>query len=602
MASLDSSDESLTGSSRRRLSVSRTTKRRRLVKLDEAGDDSDDSASDDALWPSRASTTARRITTSAGGTTVRPADSDDSVSTAELARRIRGTATPLSAATRTRPPGTAPSPSVPLEVLGTQQYSSTLSPTGTNPRSLLSGVVVGKEEAVFSLPRLGGDNTLPSPWRPRQRPTWKDADDDEGDDSSAVDSDDDPALSKYEDQAADDDDDSVSTAELARRIRGPPAKAQPQQPAPLAASRSTSLRKENVRHPETMEDDFFLPSPLPSEEDDESSLSGDDARDLPCVPPPPPPPQQAHPQPSSVAPPEPQWWEDEQEEPHDENPYDDQEEPPPQKLTRASPPRQGEHRRWEGSSVTSGQAIVREGLRSPLGPWARQRQLNATGTIFAHHPTLAARRRSQEPPHHDDVTVVDDIGTFSDAEEGPAAAQSPSPVVGDHVQTHTRRRLPPVRSIRHTTDPSMAANVVPRGRSSASSSTTTALGRSLAWPTRSAEFASSRNDLRGGSGVGAGQYEIIAPPPPQPAPRARGGGGAGRGRGRGKKRGGRGRGRGRGRDRSRGASRGRGRGGGRGSSSSQGNAWSDYSTQTASWPSSQQGSNLGHVGGAEISF
>jgi hypothetical protein len=592
MASLDSSDESLAGSSRRLLSVSRTTKRRRLVKLDEACDDSDDSADDD-LWPRRASTAARRITTSSGGTAYAraPADSDDSVSTAELARRIRGTATPLSAATRTRTRlGTAPSPSVPLEIGRTQPYSGTLSPTQRTQRS--SGVV-GKKEAVFSLPRLGGDNTLPSPWRPRQRPTGKYADDEENDDSSAIDSDDNPVLSKQYEDPADDDDDSVSTAELARRIRGPPAKQQPQ-PAPLAAS--GSLRKENVLHPETdpnlptmgADNDFFLPSPLPSEEDDESSLSGDDARDLPCVPPPPQ--QQVHPQPSSVAPPEPQWWEDEQEEPPDENPYDDDDkEPPPQKVTRASPPRQVER--------TS--AIVREGLRSPLGPWARQRQLNATGGIFAHHPTLAPRRRSHEPPHHDDVTVVDDIGTFSDAEEGPAsAAQSPPPVVGDHVQTRTRRRLPPVRSIRHTTDPSMAANVVPRGRSSANSSTTTAFGRSLAWPTRTTEFASSRNDLRGGSGVGAGQYEMIAPPPP--ASRARGGGGAGRGRGRGKKRGGRGRGRGRGR--SRGASRGRGRGGGRGSSSSQGNAWSDYSTQTASWPSSQQGSNLGHVGGADISF
>ena len=124
-------------------------------------------------------------------------------------------------------------------------------------------------------------------------------------------------------------------------------------------------------------------------------------------------------------------------------------------------------------------------------------------------------------------------------------------------------------------------------------------------------LSTQRNDLRGGSGVGAGQYQIVNSyndeeedvwnaPPARSSSRGRGKRGRGGGRsqrsGRGRGRGGRGRGRG-----------GRGRGGRGGRNSSfrgrGGNAWSDYG-QTSPWTSRSTTDNsmIGHVGGAEISF
>ena len=127
-----------------------------------------------------------------------------------------------------------------------------------------------------------------------------------------------------------------------------------------------------------------------------------------------------------------------------------------------------------------------------------------------------------------------------------------------------------------------------------------------------------RNDLRGGSGVGAGQYQLVntyhdeqenvwEDPPSLPSSRGRGRGGRGRGR----KGGGgggwrsKGRGRGGGRRGRGGPTSGRGRGNGTSSfgRSSVGNAWSDYGPASR-WTSqsTNDGSKLGNVGGAEITF
>ncbi|KAL7570979.1 hypothetical protein ACA910_002603 [Epithemia clementina (nom. ined.)] len=108
-----------------------------------------------------------------------------------------------------------------------------------------------------------------------------------------------------------------------------------------------------------------------------------------------------------------------------------------------------------------------------------------------------------------------------------------------------------------------------------------------------------RNDLRGGSGVGAGQYQLVNAyndeeekvwdnTPVRTSSRGRGRrrrGGGGRGRGR------------RGR-----SSSGRSSAGGRGRGGAE-SAWSDYGP-TSRWTSQSttDGSMLGHVGGAEISF
>ena len=126
-------------------------------------------------------------------------------------------------------------------------------------------------------------------------------------------------------------------------------------------------------------------------------------------------------------------------------------------------------------------------------------------------------------------------------------------------------------------------------------------------------LSTQRNDLRGGSGVGAGQYQIVNSyndeeedvwnaPPARSSSRGRGKRGRGGGR---SQRSGRGRGRG-GRGRGRGGRGPGGRTGGRNSSfrgRGSGNAWSDYG-QTSPWTSRSTTDNsmIGHVGGAEISF
>jgi hypothetical protein len=112
--------------------------------------------------------------------------------------------------------------------------------------------------------------------------------------------------------------------------------------------------------------------------------------------------------------------------------------------------------------------------------------------------------------------------------------------------------------------------------------------------------ATERNDLMGGSGVGAGSYELVRPAQlprwtaqerPSSAStqktsnkRNKGGGWKRKGRGN--------RGRGRGSGRTKGAGRGRGRGRG-------GGGWSAAST---SWAGNTDDPNLSHIGGAEMSF
>ena len=197
--------------------------------------------------------------------------------------------------------------------------------------------------------------------------------------------------------------------------------------------------------------------------------------------------------------------------------------------------------------------------------------------------------------------LEEDIETYSDEDE-----QHPSSSAAASSRGRTRKS-----GVRHVRDPSWAANVVTKNHHddppnhSQDFSPTQSNGN---WFQRSA-----RNDLSGGSGVGAGQYELVAAqaPPVEPAPSR-----SSRRRGRGKKRTsssrkrtsstGAGRGRRKGFSTGRGRGRGRGRGGARGnqySSATGGSAWSDYASQSAPWASQQQPpSNLGNVGGAEISF
>lgn len=368
----------------------------------------------------------------------------------------------------------------------------------------------------------------------------------------------------------DDDDASVSTAELARRIKGEPLKAKHQQP-PVSTSppnkpsnkkspplmdavdenRENMQEHHDIFHPEMEnEGDFYLPSPLPSSDDESSS---DDEKD-------------AHGVASKYdAARGPDWRSNEGAENNDE-------------LAETFA------ESIVGKSAV--QPIVREGLRSSPGPWAKQRRLNATGALFASQPSWSNATRQSLTS----ADLEEDIEAFSDEEQ----AALPRVSVGSSAKVRTKRS-----SVRHVSDPSMAANVLG--------------GFPPAW---NADTAPPRNDLTGGSGVGqniAGHYQMFAQPPPAPATRpARGG----RGRKRSSARqGGGGRGRGRRRGSSRGRGRGRGRGGrgrGRGSSGNaggrggafpqQGNAWSDYPAQSTAWASSSQSSNFGNVGGAEISF
>lgn len=532
----------------------------------------DDSSDDDlALWG-----TEKQSSSSRARPPMRASNDEDdeaSVSTAELARIIRGNAAP---AKSNRPSTSGVGPTTASRgAPGMTIAVSTIDPTRTiqtddsTSRSKIDakstndrGGENSSPKARFSLARVNSTTPKKNPFIPAPQQEPKD---DYSDDEDYFGATNDPSG---------DDDASVSTAELARRIRGEPPKAKSQHsrvstnPPQASNQKSCPLpmdaadeNRENMREPRDnvypkieTGGDFYLPSPLPSS-DDEASSSDDEKDGVPdnvdgIA-------SKYH---AAIDP----HWQSEKAAENNKESGDNLVESIVENRAQAKP-------------------IVREGLRSSPGPWAKQRRLNATGALFANQPSWShAMRRSLTR-----TDLEEDIEAFSDEEQ----AALPRVSVGSSAKVRTKRS-----SVRHVTDPTMAANVLG--------------GFPPSWNTAAAP---PRNDLTGGSGVGqniAGQYQMFSQPPPATRP-ARGGrgrkrsstrqGGGGRGRGR-RRASSRGRGRGRGRG-GRGRDRGISSGGGGGAAfPQQGNAWSDYPAQSTAWASNSQSSNLGNVGGAEISF
>ena len=471
---------------------------------------------------------------------------DDSVSTNELQRRIRGT--PVQPKTKSTAGSARSVPSV-------VQTAPAPSPAALSSQRIAKENAVNLTSHSRSSPSLANQKS-PSAIKGStltKASTCRSTADHQSEDDS---------LDDHEKDDCKEDDDSVSTAELARRIRGESVsphlkKAMPETRTNAEASGQTSVTEVVSRN-----EDLYLPSPMPSSDEssvEEESEEGDEEQQQQ---------QQQHQQPSSAS---------------------------SQQETVALPPQRENDRKHHLADkdsvyivqerkqsakrelLASREPLVREGLRSPtVGPWARGRRLINAG--------LQQPWNSNNPRTAPEERLEEDIESFSDEDES-------------RLPARTTRKLSLTRTaVRHVTDPSVAANVAGRFSSSFSSNSNVRLENAgLTFPTP------QRNDLTGASGVGAGQYQMWAAQEARPSRDGRG-----RKRGIGKRSAGRGRGRRRGsfRGRGRGWSA-RGRGGGTGGQSTTyqpGNAWSDYSSHGTAWASNNRSSDLGNVGGAEISF
>lgn len=514
--------------------TSRNPKRKRQSIVLEFPDDDDDDSGDEALFgrkPAAISTTARvtmsnqhkpssRFSSDNSNNDNDENGDESSVSTTELVKRIKRK--PLDAIGKTS--GLPENQNEPSR--HTQIDSSSMNiraSTGDSP--LKSHVKESPNVVALAQSTTYGRSTLES--------------EEEYDKSLSLENDN------------NDDASSVSTMELARRIRGdPPAAVAPSksigtttatQGIPTAtaaqvqgAAKEISDYQANERMPTHVEEpgDLYLPSPLPSDDSSDDEEEEEDGV--------------AH---VGMG-----------------NSYQSSE-------VTAEVARGQTRESTDLKIAPQQQSIVREGLRSPkLGTWARKRLLIASGGIVKKEGQTTSGRPAAWQNEHE----VEDIGDFSDDDQGGVG------------RIPVRRES---RSIRNVSDPSIAANVGGGFQRSVARFSNR----------RDVDNPPPRNDLNGGSGVGAGQYQIVSQPS-EPTPRPATGGGGGK---RGYKKRGRGGGRGRGRRRGSSKGRGRGRGGGRGSHYASGhnnNAWRDYSAQSAPFASNSLPSNLGNVGGAEMSF
>lgn len=543
------SDSSSSSSSARNRKVSSSQKRKRRRVLLEFSDDEDDSGDEVLFGKKQPPNRTPRITLSnqhkpSSHRSLKMSDKQDddseSVSTSELVRRIKDN-TPQHQLEKKQPPTDEG------EVNSAMKDNKTVDSTLMNPEL--------QSLSASDSPSLKNDA----------------ADSEEESDDG---------LSHLKDN---DDESSVSTKELIRRIRGeaPEAISKPHavnescakngMPATVEPPKENRKNQSNATPPTQTEivadpGDFYLPSPLPS--DDSSDEDEEDDSELEVL---------SNPEGAFLL--------------TKGAAAQGAKSQLTGQPTGTSREEDEDERDADQPDLTQHQPIVREGLRKSIGPFARQRLLNATGA-FQNPSRASIGWTSSGRESSRNVEYVEDIDNFSDDERGNFSRIE--------VRRESRAQGLSERNIRNISDPSFAANVVGGfQRPFPVSATAQKTFRSA-----HTNIPPLRNDLNGGSGVGAGQYQMVAEPP-EPAQRpARGGRGGKRSYTR--RTGGKGRGRGR----RRGKSKGRGRGGGgagressRGSNyASESNAWSDYASQSAPWASSSQPSNLGNVGGAEISF